>query len=107
RINRLIDYCFSFTDSLEVINWDRQFELVAEIIRLELTKGKYMDEAFKTAGFHATVVSYIYFERINGVVLTSMNKCIQMFEYCLNSFEKFKRVIRYPVILFEIGRAHV
>src|SRR5699024_1474974 len=78
RLNRLLDHGYSFTDALEVIKWDRQFEQVAEIIRLELTKGKYMDEAFKTAGFHATVVSYIYFVRINGDVLTSMNKCIQM-----------------------------
>ena len=100
RLNRLLDHGYSFTDALDVIKWDRQFEQVAEIIRLELTKGKYMDEAFKTAGFHATVVSYIYFVRINGDVLTSMNKCIQMFEHRLNSFEKFKRVIRYPVILF-------
>lgn len=100
RLNRLLDNGYSFTDALEVIKWDKQFQQVADIIRLELTKGKHMDEAFKMAEFHATVVSYMYFVRINGDILTSMEKCIQMFEHRLESVGKFKRVIRYPVVLF-------
>src|SRR5699024_10150304 len=78
RLNRLLDHGYSFADALDVIKWDRQFEQVAEIIRLELTNGKYMDEAFKTAGFHATVVSYIYFVRINCDVLISLYKCMKI-----------------------------
>src|SRR5699024_8661904 len=47
-------------------------------------------------------VIYIYFVRINGDLITSLNKSITMFEQRIKAFEKFKKVSRYPVFLLVI-----
>src|SRR5690625_4709685 len=64
-----------------------------------LKEGKHIDIAFHEANFHETIVSYLYFVRINGDLLNSIRKCIHMFEQRISYKKKFSQVLRYPLIL--------
>src|SRR5699024_583554 len=99
RLSRLLSNGYSFIDALEAIKWDKNLSDTADVIIMELRNGRHTDESFRAAGFHASIISYLYFVRINGDILTSMDKCIEMFEHRMKSLGKFRQVIRYPAVL--------
>lgn len=102
RLYQLLQRGYSLNDALEIISWDKQLYDVVQTIRTCLFKGNHLDEALVRAKFHPLIVMYIYFVRINGDLISSLNKSIVMFEQRLLSLEKFKRVSRYPIILVMI-----
>lgn len=99
RLYRLLKRGYSLNEALEVISWDKNLNNVVEIIRASLYAGDSLDQALVKANFHKLIVLYIYFVRINGDLLMSLNKSIHMFEQRLLSLQKFKRVSRYPFFL--------
>ena len=99
RLDRLLNSGYSLLNALEVIKWDKSLEATASAMINALTAGKTVDEAFQLTKFHSTIISYLYFVRINGDIQTSINKCIQMFEHRIKNVNKFKQVIRYPFVL--------
>lgn len=102
RLYRLLKRGYSLTEALEVISWDNRMGSTVEIISHALHAGKYIDEAFMKANFNQLIVVYIYFVRINGDLISSLEKSIEMFEQRITAFEKFKKVSRYPLFLISI-----
>lgn len=99
RLHRLLKRGYSLNNALDIIRWDEAMKDVVQIIQTTIYGGAPLDEALKKAKFHKLIVMYIYFVRINGDLLSNLNKSIHMFEQRLHSLEKFKRVSRYPIFL--------
>lgn len=100
RLHRLLDNGYSLIGALEVIKWDKKLANVSEQIIQLLMEGYVIDEAFEKANFHPTIIAYLYFVRINGNLIASIEKCTNMFEQRIKYIKKFSRVIRYPIVLF-------
>src|SRR5699024_10200321 len=58
-----------------------------------------LDKALEKAHFHDVIVAYLYFVRVNGNLLLSLEKCLTMFEHRIMYIKKFTQVIRYPIVL--------
>lgn len=102
RLSRLLRRGYSLTEALEVLSWDKQMESIVKTIQQSLYAGENFDEALTKAKFHEMIVIYIYFVRMNGDLLTSLDKSILMFEQRMKALEKFKKVSRYPLFLITI-----
>lgn len=102
RLYRLLTRGYSLSEALDVISWDKRLTLIGEKINQSLYQGKYLDEALTEANFNPLIIIYIYFVRINGDLITSLEKSIEMFEQRITAFEKFKKVSRYPLFLISI-----
>lgn len=99
RLHRLLKNGYSLLAALEVVKWDKEMNPTASIMMDVLKKGYPLDEAFQEAHFHKTIVAYLYFVRINGNLLSSLEKCLIMFEHRITYIKKFTQVIRYPIVL--------
>lgn len=99
-LHRLLENGYSLTDSLEKLKWEKQFNEAATKIELAILRGEPLDKAFELALFHDSIISYLYFIRMNGNMLESIEKCILMFDHRVKYVEQFKRMIRYPLFLF-------
>ncbi len=99
RLHRLLQNGYSLLAALEVMQWDEELRQSAEKIEMVLKTGSPIDEAFQAASFHRTIVAYLYFVRINGNLLASLEKCLIMFDNRLTYIKKFTQVIRYPIVL--------
>lgn len=102
RLHRLLKRGYSLTEALDVISWDSDMTPIVQIIQRSLYAGKYLDEALSKAHFHQLIIVYIYFVRMNGNLLTSLSKSIDMFEQRMKAVEQFKKVSRYPLFLMSI-----
>lgn len=102
RLARLLTNGYSMLEALEIIRWDKQLIKISEEIIYILKRGAPMDEAFEQAKFHHTITAYLYFVKDNGDILSSIRKCIVMYEDRLKYRKKLKEIIRYPFILLVI-----
>lgn len=102
RLARLLMNGYPMIDALEIIKWDKQLINVADPIIAALKRGVSIDQAFERAKFHHTITAYLYFVRENGDVLSSIEKCVTMYEEQLKYKKKFQEMIRYPLILVVI-----
>lgn len=102
RLHHFLEEGYSVLNALEFMQWDKHFAHVVEPIIDALKGGKTIDEALKTITFHSTITSYLYFIRINGDLLGTLAKCIEMFEYRMKYLKKFKQIIQYPLLLLLI-----
>lgn len=100
RLHRLLESGYSLLAALEVMKWDKLMYHIADKLILLLKRGYPIDKAFANVQFHGTIVSYLYFVRINGNLISSLDKSISMFEHRITYIKKFTQVIRYPIILF-------
>lgn len=96
---RLLEAGYSFVEALEMVKWDQKLRQPADKIMDVLQSGKHVDEAFKEAAFHPSITSFLYLARFDGDVPNQIKKCMQMFEQRTKQLQKFKQVIRYPIIL--------
>lgn len=99
RLVRLLENGYSLLEALEIIKWDKQLIPTALIVKNAFQDGKTIDEAFEVARFHKTIIAYLFFVRENGDLITSIKKCIAMYEHRLTYIQKFKQITRYPLIL--------
>jgi len=102
RLHRLLTRGYSLLEALDVLAWDDEMARFIDKIKQALYSGHYLDEALTEANFHQMIVVYIYFVRVNGDLLTSLSKSIDMFEQRMKAFEKFKKISRYPLFLLMI-----
>lgn len=102
RLSRLLTNGYSMVESLEIIKWDKQLMAIGDQIIIALRNGVPIDQAFDQAKFHHTITAYLYFVRENGNVLSSIEKCVMMFEDRLKYKKKFQEIIRYPLMLLII-----
>lgn len=102
RLYRLLQRGYSLSEALDVIAWDERLQKATEQIHTTVLSGKPFDEALKQAHFHPLIVLYIYFVRIHGNLVTSLQKSIELFEQRLQTIESFKKTSRYPLILIII-----
>src|SRR5690625_7074249 len=79
---------------LETINLNKLMKDTFVTITNHLKEFKYIDVAFHEAKFHESIVSYLYFVRINGDLQKSITKCIEMFEQRITYKKKFSQVLR-------------
>src|SRR5699024_11905270 len=68
----------------------------------DIRRGESLDRSFEIATIHYSIISYLYFIQMNWNLLTSIEKCIVMFEHRVKYIEKFKRMIRYPIFLMVV-----
>lgn len=102
RLYRLLERGYSLSEALEVIGWDERLKKVADTIHEAVLSGKPFDEALKQASFHPLIVLYIYFVRVHGNLMTSLENSIGLFEQRLETIDQFKKTTRYPLILLLI-----
>lgn len=102
QLGRLLGNGYSIIDALEVIKWDKQLITIAEQMIDSLKNGATIDQAFEHIKFHHTITSYLYFVKDNGDLLSSIEKCTEMYENRLKYMRKFKDITRYPLILLFI-----
>lgn len=102
RLSRLLANGYSMIESLEIIKWDKQLMVTSDQIIVGLRNGVPIDQAFEQAKFHHTITAYLYFVRESGNVLSSIEKCVMMFEDRLKYKKKFQEIIRYPLMLLVI-----
>lgn len=100
RLYRLLSNGYSLIYALDVIAWDDRLKRIANTMKDALLQGKFIDEAFLALKFHKLIVVYLYFVRINGDLITSIEKVILLFEQRLRTLKKLKQVTRYPFMLF-------
>lgn len=105
QLKRLLNNGYSLLDALDMFQWDRHLNVLAQRLIDHLKSGVPIDEAFTEEGFHHSVIALLYFTRIHGDLVDSLGKCITMLEQRLKAIRKFQQVIRYPLILliFFIG----
>lgn len=99
RLHRLLTNGYSILSALNVLQWDKELRQSAKVMTKVLKNGQPLDRAFEHANFHNTIVAYLYFVRINGNLLASLENCITMFEHRVTYIKKFSQVIRYPLVL--------
>lgn len=99
RLYILLNKGYSLISALTMMSYDKEMNDSAQLIKNCLIKGLTIDESFEKANFDSTIISYLYFIRMNGDLQSSLNKCIAMFKQRVTNFEKFLRIIRYPLIL--------
>lgn len=99
RLYRLLKNGYSLLDALEVMQWDKEISHISELLAEQIKKGLPIDEAMEKIHFHKIIVTYLYFVRVNGNLLSSLEKCIRLFEHRITYIQKFSQVIRYPIIL--------
>ena len=99
RLHHLLKLGYPLLEALEVMKWDHRLASICEKVRHYLSKGYRIDKALDKANFHDTIVAYLYFVAINGNLILSLEKCINMFEHRLNSIKKFQKNVRYPIVL--------
>lgn len=99
HLYRLLDAGYSFIGALEMVKWNQSLKQPAEEIIRVLHSGLHIDEAFSKASFHPSIISFLYLARFDGDVPNQIKKCMLMFEQRTRQFQKFKQVIRYPIIL--------
>lgn len=102
RLLRLLKTGYSLLDALEVMKWDRHMIEPTGIITQSLKDGNSLDQAFSEASFNSAITSYLYFVRANGDLQDSIKKCMEMYQQRLEFTSKFKRTIRYPLVLLII-----
>jgi len=105
QLQRLLNNGYSLLDALDMFQWDRQLNVLAQRLIAYLKSGVPLDEAFSKVDFHHSVTALLYFTRIHGDLVDSLDKCITMLEQRLKAIRRFQQVIRYPLILliFFIG----
>lgn len=99
RLLHLLKLGYPILEALDVMKWDVRLKTISATVQLYLRKGWRIDKALDKANFHHTIVAYLYFVSINGDLISSIEKCVTMFEQRLNYINKFNKVIRYPSLL--------
>src|SRR5690625_468144 len=99
QLQRLLNNGYSLLDALDMFQWDRQLNVLAQRLIAYLKSGVPLDEAFSKVDFHHSVTALLYFTRIHGDLVDSLDKCITMLEQRLKAIRRFQQVIRYPLIL--------
>lgn len=102
RLSRLLSNGYTLIEALDVIKWDKELYAISNQISHLLKNGIPIDEAFEQTKFHSSIIAHLYFIKINGDILASIDKCVDMFEHRLNYVKKFQQVIRYPILLTSI-----
>lgn len=99
RLLRLLQNGYPLVRALEIVQWNKELIAPATIIMKELLEGQYLDEAFQKAGFHNSIIAYLFFVRFNNDLQASLERSIVMFEQRITNKKKFAQIIRYPLIL--------
>src|SRR5690625_2567664 len=102
RLYRLLKSGYSLIAALKMMQYDTGFKHKANKIKHLLMEGLTIDGAFDTVQFDSTIVSYLYFVRMNADLVTSFEKCINIFEQKIEYTNKLLRTLRYPIILIAI-----
>lgn len=102
RLERLLRNGYPLITALEKLKWDKALVSLAERISTDLKNGKPFDETLENEGFADIITNHLYFIRINGELIETLQKSIHMFEHHLKHIQKFQQVIRYPIILLSI-----
>lgn len=99
RLERMLKEGYSITTALEFLQWDQQLCDIVESVITNLKRGKTLDDALEQLNFHESIVSYLYFIRINGDINGTLSKCIEMFEQRMHYLKRFKQITQYPLLL--------
>src|SRR5699024_10050659 len=99
RLHRLLSNGYPIIRALEIIKWEKKFTEASQILTAEILQGNYLDQAFAASGFHPSIISFMYFTRVNNNLEESIFKSIQMFEHRLKNISKFQNIMRYPLFL--------
>ncbi|SFA71253.1 competence protein ComGB [Lentibacillus halodurans] len=102
RLHRLLNNGYPIIEALEMIQWDNQLKSIASSVMTSLKSGSHFDEALERVHFNQAITAYLYFVRSNGDLLSSIEKCITMFELRMLYMKKFRESARYPLILLVV-----
>lgn len=90
---------YSLIRALDILKWEKTYQLIASPMQQSLKEGKFMDEALVELSFHPSITSYLYFVRLHGDLSDQMESCANMFARKQTYERAFKRTIRYPLFL--------
>lgn len=102
RLHRLLTNGYPLLSALEILTWDKQMVQPAAKITAGLKNGSTIDQAFEDALFHPSIISYLFFVRLNGDLRGGIGKCAEMYAHRMKYMKKFQQITRYPLILLFI-----
>lgn len=102
RLERLLRNGYPLIAALEKLQWNASMRHLSERISIDLKNGILLDEALTNVGFSDIITNHLYFIRMHGELIETLQKSIHMFEHHLKHTQKFQQVIRYPAILLGI-----
>lgn len=102
RLYRLLESGYPILIALEKLKWDHQFSKFSSTIMTSLKSGDTIDHALEQLNFHPSITSFLYFVKANNDLEGSLKKAIDMFEQHIINGNKFKQIIRYPILLLII-----
>ncbi|MFD1412767.1 type II secretion system F family protein [Oceanobacillus jeddahense] len=104
-LQRMLSRGLTLTHSLDTMKYYGELEHISGQILSSLEAGEHLDEALDKAGFHHSVVSYLFVVREKSDIHERIEHCYQLFQQRVQYIRKFQQTVRYPVILLLIFSA--
>src|SRR5690625_2021587 len=100
RLHRFLSHGYSLLESLEKMEWDPNLKVIAQNFSQLLKNDISIEEVFKKLNFHSTIITYMSFVKDNNILLETIEKCKEMYNYRVENVKKIKQTLKYPVVLF-------
>lgn len=98
-LERMLSKGLTLTASLDSMKYYNDLKEVSRQILYKLETGMHLDEALDEAGFHHSIVSYLFVVREKTNLRERIEQCHQLFSQRVHYQQKFQQTIRYPLIL--------
>ncbi|PXW91659.1 competence-related pilin export protein ComGB [Streptohalobacillus salinus] len=98
-LGQLLQQHYSINQALIIIQWQKQYQPLAQSLSLALTNGIRFDVALNQTGFHHQIVSFVHFALIHGNLTEAFVESTALIKQQLRIQQSFKKTMRYPLIL--------
>ncbi|CEI84131.1 competence protein ComG [Oceanobacillus oncorhynchi subsp. incaldanensis] len=101
-LQRMLSRGLTLVHSLDAMKYYGELEHISKQVLSNLEAGKQLDEAMDQAGFHHSIVSYLFVVREKADIYERIEHCYQLFQQRVHYIRKFQQTVRYPLILMII-----
>ncbi|WP_152656213.1 type II secretion system F family protein [Oceanobacillus sp. CFH 90083] len=101
-LQRMLSRGLTLIHALDTMKYYGELEPVSKQVLRHLETGDHLDEAMDRAGFHHSIVSYLFVVREKANIYERIEHCYQLFQQRVHYIRKFQQTVRYPLILLLI-----
>lgn len=101
-LHRMLSRGLTLTGSLSTMKYYSELALISQQVLNDLEAGLNLDEAMDKAGFHYSIVSYLFVVREKANISERIEQCYQLFQQRVHYMRKFQQTVRYPILLMFI-----
>ncbi len=101
-LQRMLSKGLTLIQSLDAMKYYAELEYTSSQILKCLEAGQHLDEAMDEAGFHHSIISYLFVVREKSNISERIEQCHQLFQQHVHYMRKFQQTVRYPLILLFI-----